>query len=250
LGDWGKDLSLMVVGVYEIRNLKTGAVYIGSAVDVERRWARHRSDLRCGRHSNRFLQRAWNKYGEASFKFSTIWRGLKPDALLSAEQDQIDYRRIHYPTWLNYNLCPKAYSTLGLKRSQDSVKRQIQTCVQRYGKRFEFVDPGGGHHVTYHLRGFARSNGLEHNTLRKMAAGQLRSHRGWTAPGRDKKRFDFISPAGEIFRGIAPLKAFCVERGLNYKKMNAVHCGTCRSHRGWRKLKEETYGPTLGPSLR
>lgn len=36
------------------------------------RWRKHKSDLKCQRHANEYLQSSWNKYGIATFKFEEI----------------------------------------------------------------------------------------------------------------------------------------------------------------------------------
>lgn len=61
-----------IVGIYEIRNLSTGKVYIGQSKNIEKRWSDHKYQLRNQRHHNDFLQRAWNKYGENDFVFNIL----------------------------------------------------------------------------------------------------------------------------------------------------------------------------------
>lgn len=57
----------MTSGVYAIVNTVTEEAYIGSSVNVQKRWSTHRRDLRKGSHHNIRLQRAWNKYGGDMF---------------------------------------------------------------------------------------------------------------------------------------------------------------------------------------
>lgn len=59
-------------GIYKIENLKNGKVYVGQAVDIKRRWSRHRMELKKGIHSNKYLQRAYDKYGVDAFRYSVI----------------------------------------------------------------------------------------------------------------------------------------------------------------------------------
>ena len=59
-------------GIYQIRNLVNGKVYVGSAVNLQHRRREHRSDLRNGNHHSIKLQRAYNKYGESSFAFEIL----------------------------------------------------------------------------------------------------------------------------------------------------------------------------------
>jgi len=61
-----------MTGVYQIRCKANGRRYVGSSLDIKRRWKEHRSDLRKRRHCNARLQNAWNKYGERAFEFKLI----------------------------------------------------------------------------------------------------------------------------------------------------------------------------------
>lgn len=49
-----------MIGVYTIQHQPSRAVYIGSSVQVEQRWAKHQCELRDGRHHCRALQTLWN----------------------------------------------------------------------------------------------------------------------------------------------------------------------------------------------
>jgi len=104
----------MITGVYLIRNLHTGAVYVGSSShSIARRWREHRSCLIGGRHCNPRLQNAWNKYGADMFAWEVLEHAEGRDAVLACEQRWID----HY--WggrmgVNcYNMLPTAGSTAG-----------------------------------------------------------------------------------------------------------------------------------------
>jgi len=69
----------MARGIYKIINLINNKFYVGSAVDLKRRKARHFSELRNGKHNNRHIQAAWVKYGEQAFVF-VIVEALPDDA--------------------------------------------------------------------------------------------------------------------------------------------------------------------------
>ena len=60
------------MGIYQIKNLVNGKIYIGSSVDLKRRRKHHFVDLRRNVHHCKYLQRAWNKYGETKFKFEIL----------------------------------------------------------------------------------------------------------------------------------------------------------------------------------
>jgi group I intron endonuclease len=61
-----------VVGIYCIKNVVTGKMYIGSSINIEGRWKQHRYQLNTNRHENHYLQHSWNKHGEGSFEFSIL----------------------------------------------------------------------------------------------------------------------------------------------------------------------------------
>jgi len=60
------------IGIYQIKNLVNQKVYIGQSVNIDRRFQVHTRKLNKQRHENRYLQRAWLKYGEANFEFSIV----------------------------------------------------------------------------------------------------------------------------------------------------------------------------------
>lgn len=72
-----------MTGIYSIR--QGDKFYVGQAVDIKRRWNRHRNSLRSGTHSNPHLQNAWNKHGEDSFHFEII-EICESDVLLEREE--------------------------------------------------------------------------------------------------------------------------------------------------------------------
>jgi group I intron endonuclease len=74
-------------GIYKLLNSVNDNFYIGSAVDLKRRKARHFSELRNGKHSNRHLQAAWNRYGEAAFSFIVL-EHVAPGAALYVAEDK------------------------------------------------------------------------------------------------------------------------------------------------------------------
>lgn len=57
------------IGIYAIKNKINGKIYIGQSNNIDSRWRQHLSHLRRNIHSNKYLQNAWNKYGESNFDF-------------------------------------------------------------------------------------------------------------------------------------------------------------------------------------
>lgn len=63
---------MVKIGVYMILNIMNMKVYIGSAVNMNRRKNEHFKQLRSNKHYNKYLQQSFNKYGEDKFKFIEI----------------------------------------------------------------------------------------------------------------------------------------------------------------------------------
>lgn len=61
------------MGVYQIRCLVDGRVYVGGTLSFRKRWSEHRRTLNGNQHHCRLLQWAWNKYGCRNF----VWEVLE-----------------------------------------------------------------------------------------------------------------------------------------------------------------------------
>jgi group I intron endonuclease len=72
-------------GIYKIINVVNNKFYVGSAVNLRKRKSRHFSELRTGKHKNRHLLAAWNKYGEQAFVFVVVEEVEERERLLEAE---------------------------------------------------------------------------------------------------------------------------------------------------------------------
>lgn len=105
-------------GIYKIICSCSDQVYIGSAVSLRKRWMEHKKQLRGKRHHNRYLQHAWNKYGESAFELKILVR-CAPEDLIFFEQRFIDA----YEWDSLYNLSPTAWSQLGYRFTEEQRKR-------------------------------------------------------------------------------------------------------------------------------
>ena len=82
-------------GVYTIHNTVSGNTYIGSSRAFKRRFMQHRAALHGGKHQNRHLQYAWDKYGESAFVFK-VTLVCAPEQVQDYEQRLIDGLRPAY----------------------------------------------------------------------------------------------------------------------------------------------------------
>lgn len=210
-------------GVYQIKCITNGKIYIGSAVDLLERCEHHRSSLRRGNHRNAHLQAAWIKYGEDNFEF-TVLELVDPNDLLNAEQSWIDQTQSS-KRGIGFNI----YSIAGSPGDANA-----QTWEG-------FIDPDGNEVTIQNLFDFCRKNNLDWPSMHRLAKGEskLKSYKGWSHKNSVRQRDyiktyeGFIDPNGNPVGVITNLAAFCRENNLDNTHMVAVANGRLYSHRGW-----------------
>ena len=85
----------MSSAVYQIFNSLTMKSYVGSSVNVERRWREHKRDLRRKKHSSIKFQNSWNFHGPDVWIWKILQNGKKDqlpwlEALWMAKLDSVD----------------------------------------------------------------------------------------------------------------------------------------------------------------
>lgn len=104
-------------GIYCIENTIDHKKYIGLSRDIQRRWLEHCSELKRGVHDNIYLQRAWDKYGEAVFEFCI---------LEECREEELSEREKYYISSLNSLSHDHGYNlTLGGENASTTNKRVI-----------------------------------------------------------------------------------------------------------------------------
>lgn len=130
---------LYQIGVYKITNLVTGKIYIGSTKSQGKRkpnengfynrFRTHLTSLKKNKHSNKHLQRSWNKYSLACWKFEVI-EVCNEEMCIEREQYYLDTLLFaqEYLSKTNtkfkvkgYNICPLAQSPRTLKTNAKTV---------------------------------------------------------------------------------------------------------------------------------
>lgn len=119
-------------GIYKIITLHNNKYYIGSSIDIEKRWRDHLSKMRMQKHANTYLQNVYNKYGESDFAFVVLLE--MPDAsnieIRQKEQEFLD--KIFQEDKNNiYNLARDANggnSTLFSEKSLKNISQKNRDC--------------------------------------------------------------------------------------------------------------------------
>ncbi len=146
-------ISAKVCGIYAIICTVTGEMYVGSSVDVRRRWRQHRNRLRRGTSTSRKLQDAWSEHPE-HFSFALLFECAEAD--LHA-QEQVWFERLKP----SLNLDGKAGSSLGRRltaEQREKLKRRPQSQARRHLYRGEMLTvpeiaaQTGMHEVTLYAR--------------------------------------------------------------------------------------------------
>ncbi len=122
----------MKSGIYRIVNLKTGRMYIGSAVDLNERKVNHFSMLRCNKHSSIILQRAYNKLEDKNtFQFQILENCTKENLIerenyylqtLCKAKDYVDNISKDFLK-LSYNILPIASYGFSGKHRPESIQK-------------------------------------------------------------------------------------------------------------------------------
>lgn len=220
----------MASGVYKIVNAVNGRLYIGSAVHLANRWTTHRRGLRNGTHRNCYLQRAWNKYGEAAFSF-VILEEVPVDKLIEREQVQIDS---HKANGKLYNLSPTAGSVLGTKHRGDRTARMVakntgklrsleqRAAISAGKKRMFSENPELVAKFTEQLK---RAQGLIDRDKQKAAVFAASKNRVWSDESRAKLSASCMGRryGQDVIDRIAASKnkpVLCVTTGARYKSVS------------------------------
>lgn len=148
-------------GIYKIEHVASGKVYIGSAVNIKRRWVEHKRRLKVQTHVNVKLQNAYDKYGLEDFSFEVVI-SCEPENLVLYEQLIMDFYKVMEH---GYNLCPAAGSVLGIKRSEETKAKMSASQKGRTKTEEEKLNISKG------MTGKKRGPHSE-ETRRKISEGQ------------------------------------------------------------------------------
>lgn len=104
-------------GIYKIQSkIKPERYYIGSGIDINRRWRLHKSHLFKNEHHSPTLQRHVNKYGFEDLVFTVVEECIKEE-LIVHEQKHLD---ADFPY---FNNCRIAESMLGYKHTEETRRK-------------------------------------------------------------------------------------------------------------------------------
>lgn len=228
-------------GIYRITCTTTSKIYIGSALNLQKRRNEHWYHLSRKTHRNQKLQGAWNKYGEDAFTFEILEFVLIPELLTAREQYWFDKLK-PFKRDKGFNISPVAGSRLGVKQPPEAIAK---SRVANLGKK---ISVEHRKKVSLALLGNTHLLGHKHSeeTKRKMSKTRLGLPRNekalaalTTAHIKNMKLFIVTAPDGTEYI-VHGLNQFCREHHLDQGAMTRVAQGKCSSHKQWKVCYFET----------
>lgn len=215
-------------GVYAIVHRRSGRAYIGStsrAAGVTARLNEHRSKLRCGHHSSRRLQLAFNKYGIEAFDFLLL-ESCPAKQAKQREQTYLDQRR------------PDSYNTLqSVKEYRPYSLATRGIIAERASKPFS-LEFEGAVHSGKNLAAFCRGKGLHQGAMTQVLLGKKPQFKGWTLPGKGIRKTHLINhTTGErASLGYFEARPFARSRNLSVAMFGGIVRGSRKIFKGWTRV--------------
>ncbi len=199
-----------ISGIYKIINKIDGKYYIGSSVDIFTRWRKHREALKRNQHRNRYLQRAWNKYGINSFEFIII------EQVLQNKLEEVEQKHLN----LAKNEKSKTYN-LSFVSDRIEMTNEVKSILSQLAiARFSDIQ----NHPRY---------GMHTSEKTKEILRTKCSNKGSKNGMFDSKIYKFTNKTSETFIGTR--YDFCKKHNIHSSRVSAIinkHGRSKRIH-GW-----------------
>lgn len=113
-------------GIYKIKNLLNGKVYIGQSIDIKRRFKDHKKEIK---NNNVYpLYHSIRKYGIENFEFNVIEHVSNNDELNIKEQFWVDYYKSFNRSY-GYNIridCTNNYGVLHSEKTKQDISKKLR----------------------------------------------------------------------------------------------------------------------------
>lgn len=118
------NMSRKKTGIYKLTLIKDGRIYIGSSVNIKKRWEGHKSASTIEDDSIQYIQKALRKYGINAFSWE-IMELCSEELLIEREQHYLDILQPFPRLNQGFNIREIADSNLGIKFS-DEAKQKLK----------------------------------------------------------------------------------------------------------------------------
>lgn len=225
-------------GIYRITCTSINKFYIGSAVNLRKRWLRHLNELSRNIHYNAKMQRAFNKYGEASFIVEVVELVLIPEMLTVREQYWLDKLKPFF------NIAPIAGSLLGMPsprigipHTEETRKKMSQSQTGRTHapetkEKIRVGRVGKKWNEEAHAKASAAHMGKRGTFLGKKHSAESKE-KMLLAHFDERKTLIVTAPNGSEHT-IQGIRQFCKMHNLDHSALKKVADGKQSSHKGWK----------------
>jgi group I intron endonuclease len=248
-----------ISGIYKIINKVNGKYYVGSSVDIKRRWIRgHRYKLNNNKHNNFHLQCAWNKYGKENFILEII-ELVDNSNLIEKEQEflnialkEIDkcYNQkfkannniVGYESVINainlYNKNKTISRETRIKISNSAKNKILSNSTRSKISKSLIGDknPFYGKHHSEDAKEKQRiaKLGKKHNieSRKKMSESLKIRQFGENNPSYDSTKYNWINTVLNIEEYCTQYELY-KKYNLNRGNVNAILRKKAKSHKGW-----------------
>ncbi|AII28127.1 homing endonuclease [Bacillus phage Bobb] len=118
---------MYTICVYRIVNKQNGRMYIGSTTSVDKRFNRHKRELRRGTHHCTYLQRSWNKYGEENFSFEIV---KQYDSEISAREEEQRFLEENYDVLYNVSRYSSGGDLISYHPNREAIVEKMTNSVR------------------------------------------------------------------------------------------------------------------------
>lgn len=256
--------------VYLIGFKRHHKVYVGSSMRWPYRQREHLTDLSLGKHHNRHLQRAYDKYGAKRLYIRELELFDTDDAMIEGEQKWIDHYHSADPDH-GYNQVPLVIPPGTIGRIASDEERQHMSKIMkdrhqsdpryaralqkglkewratnpdirkhdcRHSGSYTLFNPEGEPVFIENLALFCEENGLDREKMYEVATDVRLECCGWklTLDRRHKihKDYDLVGPDGKRYQGTS-IRAFAKKHDLHYRSLTALVRGQLKTCGGFRR---------------
>ncbi len=156
-----------ISGIYKISS--TSGFYIGSSIDIRRRWGEHRWRIKAGKAASEKLYRAYVKYGFLNFEILEI---CDRSVLRLKEQEMIEKFQP------KYNVSLDAFNAVWGKVKRDEVfaKKYKEHLVDLGKRKRRIIESDCGLQFSSGIEA-AKMLGLSKGSISRIASSQIRSEK-------------------------------------------------------------------------
>ena len=232
----------MTCGIYMIQNKINNKMYIGQTVNIKERWKDHRAELRGGYHSNKHLQRSWDKYGEESFEFSILLEC--EESQLNTFEEYYIFELMTYDPWVGYN---KTYGGDGCRCTEETRKKMSEANKGEnhpfYGKhhteetKIKLSEANKGkHHTEETKKKLSEANKgktLSYETRKKMS----KAHKSKISPDSSKRSKPVVQidpDTNKVVKVWGSAREAEKQGGFNQSNISSCCKGKLKTHKGFR----------------